>query len=343
MSETISVPMTAQRDIQTVTTEIRTLHRQAQGMILNYAIEIGRRLKEAKSLLEHGEWGEWLENEVDFSRSTANNFMKIFEEYGTKQVSLFGDANSQTLGNLPYTHALKLLAVPAEEREEFVEEHHVEDLSSRELDRLIKERDAAVRRAEESEERELAQADALAELEALRNKVETQEQMAGEGRAALHQMEEKVAAAQERLDKEKKKAKEREDQLRRELEETRNNPEVPEEVLQKLRAELEEARKNPHVPEEVLQKIRAEVEEASSASVEKAKREAQEALEALAQARKDLTLADGDMAVFKELFRRVQEDFELMTDAIRRIRGKDPESAKKLQNAVQALVKQWAA
>lgn len=321
MSETISVPMAAQRDIQTVTTEIRTLHRQAQGMILNYAIEIGRRLKEAKSLLEHGEWGEWLENEVDFSRSTANNFMKIFEEYGAKQVSLFGDANSQTLGNLPYTHALKLLAVPAEEREEFVEEHHVEDLSSRELDRLIKERDAAVRRAEESEERELAQADALAELEALRNKVETQEQMAGEGRAALHQMEEKVAAAQERLDKEKKKAKEREDQLRR---------------------ELEEARKNPDVPEEILQKLRAEVEEAASASVEKAKREAQEALEALAQARKDLTLADGDMAVFKELFRRVQEDFELMTDAIRRIRGKDPESAKKLQNAVQALVKQWA-
>lgn len=321
MSETISVPMAAQRDIQTVTTEIRTLHRQAQGMILNYAIEIGRRLKEAKSLLEHGEWGEWLENEVDFSRSTANNFMKIFEEYGAKQVSLFGDANSQTLGNLPYTHALKLLAVPAEEREEFVDEHHVEDLSSRELDRLIKERDAAVRRAEESEARELAQADALTELEALRDKVETQEEMAGEGRAALRQMEEKVAAAQERLDREKKKAKERED---------------------KLRQELEEARSNPNVPEEILQKLRTEAEEASSASVEKARREAQEAKTALEQVRKDLALADGDMAVFKELFRRVQEDFGLMEDTIRRIGEKNAESAEKLRGAVQALVKQWA-
>ena len=321
MSEAISVPMAAQRDIQTVTTEIRTLHRQAQGMILNYAIEIGRRLKEAKSLLEHGEWGEWLENEVDFSRSTANNFMKIFEEYGAKQVSLFGDANSQTLGNLPYTHALKLLAVPAEEREEFVEEHHVEDMSSRELDRLIKERDAAVRRAEESEERELAQADALAELEALRDKVETQEQMAGEGRAALRQMEQKVAAAQERLEQEKKKAKEREDKLRR---------------------ELEEARKNPDVPEEILQKLRAEVEEATSASVEKAQKEAQEAKAALEQTRKDLALADGDMAVFKELFRRVQEDFGMMEDAIRRIGEKNAEGAEKLRIAVQALVKQWA-
>ena len=35
-------------------------------------------------------------------------------------------AESQTLGNLPYTHALKLLALPAEEREEFAQEHHVE-------------------------------------------------------------------------------------------------------------------------------------------------------------------------------------------------------------------------
>lgn len=322
MSETISVPMTAQRDIQTVTTEIRTLHRQAQGMILNYAIEIGRRLKEAKSLLEHGEWGEWLENEVDFSRSTANNFMKIFEEYGAKQVSLFGDANSQTLGNLPYTHALKLLAVPAEEREEFVEEHRVEDLSSRELDRLIKERDAAVRRAEESEERELAQADALAELEALRNKVETQEQMAGEGRAALRQMEEKVGTAEERLKQEKAKAEEKERQLRQELEDARNNPDVPEEVLKKLREEAEEA---------------------SVASVKKAQGEADAAKAALEQARKELAMADGDMAVFKELFRRVQEDFGLMEDTIRRIGEKNAESAEKLRSAVQALVKQWAA
>lgn len=322
MSETISVPMAAQRDIQTVTTEIRTLHRQAQGLILNYAIEIGRRLKEAKSLLEHGEWGEWLENEVDFSRSTANNFMKIFEEYGAKQVSLFGDANSQTLGNLPYTHALKLLAVPAEEREDFVEKNHVEDLSSRELDRLIKERDAAVRRAEESEERELAQADALAELEALRDKVATQEQMASEGRAALRQMEEKVSAAKERLEQEKKKAKEREE---------------------KLRQELEEAKKNPDVPEEILQKLRDEVEEATSASVEKAQKEAQEAKAALEKARKDLALADGDMAVFKELFRRVQEDFGMMEDVIRRIDERNAESAEKLRGAVRALLDRWVA
>lgn len=60
MSETINVPMAAQRDIKTVTTEIRTLHRQAQCMVLGYAIEIGRRLKEAKAKPKRQEnWTPW--------------------------------------------------------------------------------------------------------------------------------------------------------------------------------------------------------------------------------------------------------------------------------------------
>lgn len=143
MRDIVNVPMAAQRDIRTVTAEIRSLHRQAQCMVLGYAIEIGRKLKEAKTLLPYGQWGRWLQEEVEFSQSTAQNFMKIFEEYGARQVSLFGDAESQTLGNLPYTHALRLLALPADEREEFAREHHVEDLSSRELEKLLRERDEA--------------------------------------------------------------------------------------------------------------------------------------------------------------------------------------------------------
>ena len=42
------------RTVETVTLEIRTLQHQAQGIILNYAIEIGRRLEEAKAMLPHG-------------------------------------------------------------------------------------------------------------------------------------------------------------------------------------------------------------------------------------------------------------------------------------------------
>ena len=68
-----------ERDINTVTTEIRTIVHTTQRLVLESAIEIGRRLCEAKSMLPHGEWGAWLKDEVEFSQSSANNFMRIFE------------------------------------------------------------------------------------------------------------------------------------------------------------------------------------------------------------------------------------------------------------------------
>ena len=67
------------REIGVITAEIKDLCRQAQTMALLYAVEIGRRLDEAKRALPYGKWGEWLKNEVEFSQSTANNFMRLFE------------------------------------------------------------------------------------------------------------------------------------------------------------------------------------------------------------------------------------------------------------------------
>jgi hypothetical protein len=77
------------RDIDIVTNEINSLLSQAQCLLLTFAVEIGRRLVEAKSLLPHGEWGSWLRERVGFSQSSANNYMKIFEEYGDEQITLF--------------------------------------------------------------------------------------------------------------------------------------------------------------------------------------------------------------------------------------------------------------
>lgn len=137
------------RTVETVTLEIQTLQHQAQQMLLGYAIEIGRRLVEVKAMLPHGQWGEYIKQKVGYSQSTANNLMRIFEEYGAPQQSMFGpEANSQALGNLSYTKALQLLAIPAEEREAFAEENHVEDMSTRELDKAIRERNEARAAAE---------------------------------------------------------------------------------------------------------------------------------------------------------------------------------------------------
>lgn len=129
-----------ERTVELVTVEIKALHKQAQQMALGYAIEIGRRLVEVKAMLPHGQWGDYLRDRLGYKSSTANNFMRIFEAYGAEQQSLFGPvAKSQALGNLSYTKALALLVLPDEERESFLSENDVEDMSTRELQTALKE------------------------------------------------------------------------------------------------------------------------------------------------------------------------------------------------------------
>ena len=129
------------RTPEIVAAEIRTF----SASMLNNAIEIGRRLVEAKELLPYGEFGGWVTRETGYSSSSANNFMRLYLEYGDMQGSLFGAtlADSQTYGKLTVSKALELLALPAGEREEFVAENNVEEMSTRELRAAIRERDEA--------------------------------------------------------------------------------------------------------------------------------------------------------------------------------------------------------
>lgn len=147
-------------------------------------IEIGRRLVEAKEMIPHGEWGKWLQEKVDYSQRTANNLMRIFEEYGSDQLTLLEDnSNSQALANLSYTQAVALLAVSAEEREQFVQEHDVENLSTRELQKKLEEyKQLANEKSEEAEKlrEEKQKAEAVVktlqdETEALRKRVQEAE------------------------------------------------------------------------------------------------------------------------------------------------------------------------
>ena len=142
----------AERTPLLIASEINSIKQQTQRMLLLNSIEIGRRLVEAKSLIPYGEWGRWLDETVDYSKSTANNLMKIFEEYGDSQLSLFGsEAKSQALGKLTYTQAVALLGVPEPEREQFVKENDVENKSTRELQKIIKEKQELQRKLDESE------------------------------------------------------------------------------------------------------------------------------------------------------------------------------------------------
>lgn len=123
--------LTTERSTDVIAAEINAIKYQTQTMMLQASAEIGKRLLEAKEQLPHGEWGNWLKENVEYSQSTANNLMQIHFEYGS---------NSQALGNLTYSKAVALLGIDAEERESFIQENNVEELSSRETDKLVKEK-----------------------------------------------------------------------------------------------------------------------------------------------------------------------------------------------------------
>lgn len=329
MSELVTV-----RDIQTVTTEIWMIRRQVEQTALSGAIEIGRRLTEAKELLPHGEWGKWLQEEVSFSQRTANNFMRLYAEYGDAQVSLFG-GNPQALADLPYTKALQLLAVPEEEREEFAAANHVADLSSRELEKLIRERDAA---QEETAQAEAARDETARRLAAA---LEAQEDAAKAGAAQRSRAEVAEAKAKEledKLDKAKTKYK----LARQELRQLQENPTIPQDAMDKLRREAEEkaAREAAEKAEKEQETLRA-----AKAQAEQGAKDARElARQAEAQrdaAQRALALANPDAAVFAALYGQVQEDWNKLHGAWIKAAAADAATGEKLRTAARALAEKW--
>lgn len=120
-----------ERSADVIAAEINAIKYQTQTMMLQASAEIGKRLIEAKEQLPHGEWGKWLKENVEYSQSTANNLMQIHMEYSS---------NSQAFGDLSYSKAVALLGIDSEDREAFLQENDVDEMSTRELQKIIKEK-----------------------------------------------------------------------------------------------------------------------------------------------------------------------------------------------------------
>lgn len=334
------------RTVETVTLEIRTLQHQANGIILNYAIEIGRRLEEAKAMLPHGEWGAWLKRELDYSQSTAQNFMRVFREYGDSQQSLFGGApKSQTFGNLTYSKALRLLAIPdEEEREKFAVENDVEHMSIRELNEALKARNEAEEKAAaENEARGLRQ-----ETERLREKLADQAQVYKAKLTAADvettEANRKAREAQEALEKQREKAQ----RLQDALSEANTSAQTAGEEHARLLRELEELRARPAeadtaaveaARQAAIAEMTEKVDKAKDAKkqAEEKRKAAEESLEA---AQKELAAADPNVAEFKVRYATWQEEHRKMMEVLGRIAQADEERAAKLKQAVKAALEQ---
>ena len=121
------------RSADQIAVEICTIREQVATTAMVGACQIGKRLEELKTLVPFGEWGDFIKHRIGYSQRQCDNLMQLYREFGEL------GPKSKSIANLSPTAALKLLALPADEREAFAEEHDAANLSVRKLEQKIKE------------------------------------------------------------------------------------------------------------------------------------------------------------------------------------------------------------
>ena len=327
--------MESETRLQQLAVEIVTFDRQAKITAVSCAIEIGERLLEAKELVPHGEWGNWLKKNVNYSQSTANNFMRLYKEYGNDQSSLFTTmTNSQAIMNLDVSKALALTVLPPEEREEFVSEHDVENMSTRDLKEALQENKELKRQLEERERQAAESASqldiAISERQKMQDKLnESVNRNAGYEKSlqlkidAAKRLEAEKKAAEEKQKESEKKAQE----LQRKMEELKSQkPEVDQQVIGELRAEAEKEAERRFVQE--IEKLRAEKEKAEQKATEAEEKNRQLQSKANSEQSKELI-------VFDEKFKSFQDSYNQINQLIAKMEGP---TADKVRGAVRKLL-----
>ena len=295
------------RTIEVITGELLDA-KQAGGEAI---LTIGRCLIEAKDMLPHGEWKDWLADRVEFSERAAQRFMRLAREW----------SNPTALSDLGATKALTLLALPAEEREQFMEENNVIDMTTRQLEQAIKERDEARKTAE------AAKAEASTAEQARAKLAEDMALLNARLNGAREDQEVAVASARK---------------LAAELEELKNRPVsvavetvVDQDAINKARAEaVAEMQAKLDKAKEAKKKAEEKAQEAQEALVQ-----TQRKLEELVRAEKKAALgADKDIAQFEVYFSQVQETANKMRGLLLKARGREDQSAAQgMERAIQAL------
>ncbi|EHQ89183.1 DUF3102 domain-containing protein [Desulfosporosinus youngiae] len=191
--------LTANRTPVVIASEINTLKRQMEKIFLVHAVEIGRRLKEVRSVLPTGQWGQWLEASVNYSPRTAQRFMQLFDAYGEhfllpaagqspqdQAVTQGGEGirieeAGRMLPKLTTAQAMILLGLPKEERVQFLMEADVESMSARELKQAVEQRQEAQKVREQAvAERDQAKQESTVLREDLDREKDQNARLAGE-------------------------------------------------------------------------------------------------------------------------------------------------------------------
>lgn len=294
------------RDIEVITREILDAKRRGGEAILT----IGRCLTEAKQALPHGEWLPWLNERVELSERAAQRFMRLSREW----------SNPTTLSDLGASKALMLLALPEPERDQFMEDHNVIDMSARQLEQAIKDRDEARKAAE------TAQAEASA-AEQARAKMAEDMALLNARLSGAQEDREQAAQAVARLEAQLAELKEKPVEV---AVETVVDPEAIEkaraEAVAEMQGKLDKAKEAKAKADERRKQAEASVEILKKSIDEMERKE------------KKATLgADKDLAQFEVLFDQTQSNVYKMQGILLKVRGRDETAAGKLCKAIRAL------
>ena len=318
MSETvITVPV---RDINTITSEIHYIQNDVQQYAAQGALKIGERLCEAKELLGHGEFLPWIKDEFGWTDRTAQKLMAVYREFGDSQKSLFRpEINTKTYSDLPVSKLYLLFSVPESEREDFVKENNVAEMSVREMEKLLREKKEA-----EDESRE-----AHAELDKLADKYAALSAVASEQEKELKAAQADVSAS---IEAAKKEAAAEAEKARRAAEKAQKAAEAEakkaRDEAEAAKKDLQQLRDNPEIPQEVMDKLKAQFGKAAEEAEARAR-----------EAEAKLKVADPDVAMFKLHFDNLQKTAASMAQLITKMKlSGNADMADKLSRAACAVL-----
>lgn len=314
--------------------------------------DIGRKLKKMRdeklyTELGHETFADYGKAMLGLEQRQLYSYIQIFETYGPR----FIDEHAE----LGISKLLLLTNVPAPEREDFVAENDLKNLTVRQLKEMTEKYNQA--------------AEQLTLIGAEKESTEQQNERANrENGNLLKRIEAEKTAAEElthTLEQERKRYRETENTLRRQLKEMENSPievavqEPDEKTLEKIRSEAKKAaaveiRK---AKDEADNKIKAAEDKAAAdiaealeragtaaaaqikASLTSIEREKAEALERAAELEKKLTLAaNSEIVQLNILFEQMLELAEKAGRCIERVAAEDAAKAEKLRAAAHCTI-----
>ncbi|NFL55727.1 DUF3102 domain-containing protein [Clostridium botulinum] len=153
-----NIDVTQEEILESTVQEILKLKEQTVKNILS----IGDNLIFIKISLPHGEFGKYVEEKVGFSKRTAQKFMKIAES--------FHNANPPSC--LGVEKLYLLTTIKEDDREKFINENNIEEMSTRELEKKIKETKNPVKEKEKKTESKIIDVEILEPVQKSKTAIE---------------------------------------------------------------------------------------------------------------------------------------------------------------------------